>query len=148
MKVILLSNVPSLGKMGEIKEVKEGHALHFLIPRKFAIQATKQAASLLQAKAEKAKKQIEKEKRVFVQFQKKIKTLQIVLKGKANTQGKLFSQISPEDIAKALQKKGFPIQKKQVHLSEPIKYIGGVTCRISSPNTMQDIELRLHVQAS
>ncbi len=134
MEVILLKDIPSLGKTGTIVNVSDGYARNFLIARELAIIAT-----------EGNKKRIEEIKRVE---QKKIEkvlkdaeSIKQALEGKTVTifavvgeQGKLFGSITAGDISEALKKEGIEIDKRAIELEEPIKAPGeySISLKLSS----------------
>ncbi|MFN3301498.1 MAG: 50S ribosomal protein L9 [Patescibacteria group bacterium] len=124
MKVILLQDVEKLGKKYEIKEVADGFAMNFLIPKKLAILATPKEIEKIKRKKileeEKRKKEIE----VFKNLAEKIKNLEIFVKEKANPDGKLYGSINQEKIAQLLKEKGFEIDSEKINLKEPIKELG------------------------
>ena len=123
MKVVLLENIKGLGQKGEIKEVKDGYGMNFLIPQKKATLATssnaKQAELELKKEAKKKEAQIVANKKMAENIQGKEITI------KAKTQkGKLFGALSEKDIKKTLESKGLKIGSGKIDLSKPIKKIG------------------------
>jgi len=133
MKIILREDVPKLGKSGELLTVKDGFARNYLLPKKLAVIAN--ASNV---------RQLEHEKAVIALHQRKLKnsaevladrlshvTLQVTRK--VGEQGRLYGSVTSLDIADALAAKGFDIERRFIHLPEPIKTAGSF-----------DIELRLH----
>src|SRR5580692_2999019 len=109
MKVLLKSDVPKIGKKGELLDVKEGYARNFLIPNGLAIEATGGTM-----------KQYEEEKKDDAQaLAAKIKGLTVTLRHKAGDEGRLFGSITSAEVSEALKQKGFEIDKKQIVLDEP-----------------------------
>ena len=129
MKIILKEDVKNLGSKGDIKEVAEGYARNFLLPRKLADIATE--ASINNAETRK-----EKEKEGLKRQQEKIKKLLRDIQGKKITliskeeEGKLFGSISAKDIMKELAKENLAIDEKSVKMEKPIRKIGNYTVRI------------------
>ncbi|MFZ2205320.1 MAG: 50S ribosomal protein L9 [Minisyncoccia bacterium] len=125
MKVILLSDVPKVGKRHDIKEVNDGYAANFLLPRKLAVIATPKAALEL----EKRKKEIIVEREIQEELLEKnleeIKGKVITIKGKSNEKGNLFSAIHKKEIAEAMRiEHRAEINEEFIILEKPIKEIG------------------------
>ena len=123
MKVILLQEIKTLGKKGDIKDVSEGYARNFLFPKKLA-QITSESAiktALIQKEKESKEQQIISDK--VNQVAGSLKEKKIVLKAKEKG-GKLFGSITQKDIAKALKGEGFDILEKSIIIKEAIKKTG------------------------
>ncbi|MCL5409163.1 MAG: 50S ribosomal protein L9, partial [Candidatus Omnitrophica bacterium] len=98
MKVIFLKDVENIGKESEIKEVKDGYARNFLIPRGLACYAT--ASNIKKVETEKKAKQFKKEKQIkeLQSLQSKLNKISITIEAKTGEEGKLFGTIVSEDI--------------------------------------------------
>lgn len=125
MKVILLKDVPKVGKKFDIKEVSEGYALNMLLPRKLAELATKDAIS----KVEKIKANDLTQKKIQEELLLKnfeiIKKTNIEIKGKANDKGHLFAGITKEMINEELYKvTKLNLELDSIKLDKPIKELG------------------------
>lgn len=125
MKVLLLQNVKGLGKAGEVKEVADGYARNFLIPRGMAVPAT--PSNLRKAEHQKRIEE-EKMKRLAEDAQalaEAISKLTLTFRVKAGQEGKLFGSVTNADIALALEKElGHAFDKRKIELEEPIKHLG------------------------
>jgi large subunit ribosomal protein L9 len=124
MKVILLKDVPTLGRTGEVREVKEGYAQHYLIPRGLAAPATTGNLQHLQA-TQKATQ--DREARITHEtagLKAKLEALVVEVPAKAGEGGRLFGSVTAQDIAEAITRKGIEVSKKQIDLPEPIKAAG------------------------
>lgn len=123
MKVILIQDIKNLGKTGDIKEVTDGYARNFLLPKKLAEIATPEATK----KVEKIKEvQIEREKEDLEKNQKlatELEGREILIRAKEKN-GKLFGSVGAKEIAKELAKIGFEIGEKMIEIKEPIKELG------------------------
>ncbi len=143
MKVILSKNVTSIGKEGDIINVSEGYARNFLFPRNLAKEAT--AAAL--GELEKNKSRIEKKhalhKEEMSALASKISASPIEIKADAGEGGKLFGSVTNMDIAHALKEKGFDIDKKKIHVDEPIKSVGTHT---ATAKLFQEVEAKLTIE--
>lgn len=128
MEVILMEDVKSLGKKGEIVKVNDGYARNFILPKKLGIEASKQNIYELKlqkdAEDRRQKEILEEAKRLA----KKLEASTVNLKIKAGEGGKTFGSISTKEIAAALNEQpGFELDKKKIQLSEPIKNAGTYT---------------------
>lgn len=125
MKVILLKNIKGTGKKGEIKEVAEGYARNYLIPRKLAVAATKGNVNALKDQKEREAKWKEKERQEADALAEKLNNLRVTLSVKAGEGGRIFGSITSKQISQALEKNyQLKVDKKKVQLSKPIRSLG------------------------
>jgi len=125
MKVIFLQDVPRVGNRYDIKEVPDGYAMNFLIPRKLAQRATPEAVAKLKQK----KQNIEVGKKVqedlLIKNLEEIKERVLHIRVKADDKGHLFAGLKAKDIVEAMQKEhGADISEDSIKLKKPIKEIG------------------------
>ena len=125
MQVVLLEDVKSLGKKGEIVKVNEGYARNFILPRKLGVEATPKNLNDLKLKKaneeKKAAEQLAEARELGAKLEKSSVTLSI----KAGDNGKAFGSVSGKGIAKAIQEQlGLDIDKKKLVLPEPLKTFG------------------------
>ena len=130
MKVILREDVEKLGKAGEIVKVADGYGRNFLIPKQLAVpadvrnvRALEHDKRVIEARAKKARKAAES-------LAEKIAAVALTLPARAGEEGKLFGAITSRDIALALEKAGVPVDRKLVHLAEPIKQLGDYRVKV------------------
>ncbi len=125
MQVILLEKVVNLGNLGEVVRVKDGYARNFLIPRRMARRATTNAVAEFEAKRADLEKAAA-EKLGAAQAQgEKLSGLTVQISQKAGVDGRLFGSVTNFDIAEALTKQGFPVEKAQIRMPQgPIKIVG------------------------
>ena len=123
MQVILIENVKSLGKKGELKEVSEGYARNFLIPKKIAEIATEEAIEELKKNQDALKTKERQEEEMLRKQASEIQGKKILIKAKAE-KGKLFGSIGAREIVSELRKQGFDIQEKSITLKGIIKNTG------------------------
>ena len=123
MKIVLLNDVKGLGKSGEIKDVSEGYARNFLLPKNLARVGSEGAikAANLEKEVELARQN--EEKKVAREMAKKIGSEQIIIKTKAKA-GKLFGSITKKQIIDELRKKNLEVPEKCVIMKEAIKKTG------------------------
>lgn len=124
MKVILQKDVKDLGKVGDLVNVSEGFARNLLFPRKLATEATEKRVSEynhLKRVAESKKKKAMADRQELLN---KIKGTTVAFKLNAGENDKLFGTVTTSDISKGLEKLGFSIDRKDIHLEEPIKVLG------------------------
>ncbi|MFO7807467.1 MAG: 50S ribosomal protein L9 [Candidatus Moraniibacteriota bacterium] len=130
MKVVLLKEVEKLGKAGEIKQVSDGFARNYLIPKKMAKPATQKAIEKVE---EQLKKELEKNKEELRRNQKlaeEIKKEEIIIRKKAK-KGKLFGSVTEEDIVKALKEKHIDTKESNIKMNKQIKEAGEYEIKIS-----------------
>lgn len=132
MKVIFLKDVPRVGIKYDVKEVNDGYAMNFLLPRKLAVIATPKAVAELEMK----KKEIAIERKVqeslLLKNLEEIKEKAIIIKGKANDKGSLFSAIHKKEILEAMREQHHAeIGEEFIVLEKPIKAVGEFEIPIS-----------------
>lgn len=124
MKVILQKDVKDVGKVGELVNVSNGFARNFLFPRKMAVEATEKRVSEwdhLKRVAEVKKKKVVAERQELLS---KVSGTSLKFKASAGETDKLFGTVTTTEISKELEKQGFSISRKDIHLEEPIKMVG------------------------
>lgn len=125
MKVILLEDVKSLGKKGEIIDINDGYARNYVLPKKLGIEANQKNLNDLKLKqANEAKKQkelLEQAKELAL----KVEGKPVVVSIKAGEGGRTFGSVSTKEISQAVSKQlGFELDKKKMQLEEPIRALG------------------------
>ncbi|MGA7776989.1 MAG: 50S ribosomal protein L9 [Paraburkholderia sp.] len=132
MQIILLEKVVNLGNLGDIVKVKDGYARNFLIPNKRARRATKDAIAEFEVRRADLEK-VAAEKLAAAQAQgEKLAGSTVQIAQKAGVDGRLFGSVTNADIAEALAKQGFAVEKAQVRLPEgPLKLVGEHAVQIS-----------------
>ncbi len=131
MEIILIQDVERLGSKDDIVTVKDGYARNFLIPQKKAIAATSSAKKVL---TENIKQRAHKETRLREEAQKiaeKLANKKVKIGAKVSSAGKIFGSVNTIQVAEAINKKGFEIERKQITLPEDsIKEVGTYTAKI------------------
>ena len=130
MKVILLDDIPKLGRRGEIRDVSDGYARNYLLPQKLALLATQanrrnfeQINTRQEAKAATARAQAETRART-------IETLTLSLSRQASEEGRLYGSVGVQDLVAFLAQNGISVERRRVELAEPIKSLGEYTVPI------------------
>lgn len=124
MKIILKKDVQSLGKTGEIIQVKRGYARNYLIPLGMAVEAT---PSNLKSYHEESKLDVvraEKGKKAALDLAAKISQVSLTAVVQVGEQDKVFGSITSQNIADLLKENGFDIDRKKIDLEEPLKALG------------------------
>ncbi|WP_027094460.1 50S ribosomal protein L9 [Cohnella thermotolerans] len=124
MKVIFLQDVKGQGKKGEVKEVSEGYARNFLLPKGYVQIATEGAKKTLDQINASIQKKKEREKEEAQALAAKLSEMTVVIKAKAGEGGRLFGAITSKQIAEALEKQKITIDKRKIELDEPIRTLG------------------------
>ena len=137
MRVILLQDIDKLGKKCEIKEVKDGYARNFLIPKKMVKLATKESLKRLENQKEAEVKKEEEGLKKIQQKASEIEGLEIVIPVKMGEEGQLFESITEQKISDKLKEMGFEIKKAQISLEEPIKEIGEFPAKIKFDHNLE-----------
>ena len=139
MKVILLDDVTKVGRRGEVRDVSDGYARNYLIPKKLALSATagnlknlEHIKTQQEAKAGRIKEDAEA-------LQARIEALVFEQRRQASEEGKLFGSVTSQDIVDFLAGQGLKVERRRVVLDEPIKTLGdtSVTVRLHHDVTAQ-----------
>lgn len=125
MKVILQEDVKNLGKVGDLVNVSNGYARNFLFPRKLASEATERRVNELEhlkkVASAKQKKAVQARKEVLAKLSNQTVSFKA---STAENSDKIFGSITSSDISKELEKKGFSVDRKDIHLEESIRILG------------------------
>jgi large subunit ribosomal protein L9 len=125
VKVVFLEDVPNVAETGEMKEVADGYARNFLLPKKLAVLADSKAALLVEAQLKKkARLQAETEAEMR-ELARQLEGQEIVLKARAGAKDRLYGSITNADIAEELENSaGLVVDKRKIELDEPIHELG------------------------
>lgn len=130
MKVVFNVDVRGQGKKGEIKEVSDGYARNYLLPRKLASEATADAINAIKLKEKAKAAQAAKEKALAQEYARKLDAVQVTVRAKAGSNGKLFGAVTSEAISQALKEQfDMDIEKNKIVQAEPIKSFGSYTVK-------------------
>jgi large subunit ribosomal protein L9 len=145
MKVILQKDIPNLGEAGDIREVADGYARNYLLPKKLVIVANEssQKAIVHQERLVRLKK--EKRKKYTEKISEALSNVELRIGAHVGEEEKLFGSVTAIDIAKKLKELGYEIDKRKIHLDEPIKKIGEYDITIKLDEGLQ-ISIKVHVE--
>ena len=130
MEVILKEDVPKLGNRGEVVKVAEGYGRNFLLPKKLAIEATNANKTVIEQMKAAAVRRSANEKTEAEALAKQFDGLEVKFLRKSGEADQLFGSVTAGDIAEALEKKSFHIDRRKIQLHEPLKTIGEFTVPI------------------
>ncbi|MFI5114784.1 MAG: 50S ribosomal protein L9 [Terriglobales bacterium] len=130
MEVILKEDVPKLGNRGEVVKVAEGYGRNFLLPKKLAIEANKANKAVIEQMKAAAVRRSAKEKSEAEALSKQFDGLEVKFQRKSGENDQLFGSVTSGDVAEALEKKSFHIDRRKIQVHEPLKTIGEFTVPI------------------
>ncbi len=143
IQVVLQSDVDNVGKSGELVRVRPGYARNYLIPRQLAVPATTAAVNRIThekavaiAKSDKARKEAQ-------DVAAKINAVTITLHQRVGEDNKLFGSVTMKDIEAAVKAKGLDIDRKKMHLADPIKALGSYELQVK---LFSDVTAKLKVE--
>lgn len=147
MKIILLEDVKSVGKKGDLVEIKEGYARNFIIPRKLGVEATDANKNTLKLQKQNEEKIAKEQLEAAEALAADIGQMTVRMEIKGGEGGKTFGSVSSKEIAKAVADQyGKEIDKKKIQIDETIKAAGmyEVTVKLHPKVTAK---LKVHVEA-
>jgi large subunit ribosomal protein L9 len=124
MEVILKEDVEKLGHRGEIVKVAEGYGRNFLLPRKLAIEASRANKAVIDQMKAAAVRKSAKEKTGAEALAAQLNDVQLAFTRKVGDKEHLFGSVTSSDIAGALEAKGFNVDRRKIHLDDPLKSLG------------------------
>ena len=145
MKIILNEDIEHLGRLGNLVEVKPGYARNYLFPRGLALRPTKHNMEMMKYKKIKAQKRLELEKLSALDQKQKLEELTLTIKKKAGESDTLFGSVTTIEIQQKLEELGTNIDRKKLHLDEPIKKLGHHVCKVK---LIEDVEAELKIEVA
>ena len=127
MEVILKEDVMKLGSRGDVVKVAEGYGRNFLLPRKLAIEATSGNKKVVEQMRSAALRRSAKEKAQAEELSKQFDGLSVSFERRSGENDQLFGSVTSSDIAEALEKKGFNLDRRKIQIHEPLKTVGEFT---------------------
>ena len=142
MKIILLDDVAKVGRRGEVRDVSDGYARNFLIPKKLALSASAGNMKNLEHIKQQANAKADRVKDDAEALRQRIEALTLEERRQASEEGKLFGSVTSQDIAEFLDKHGIKVERRRIQLDEPIKTLGDSSVAI---RVHQDVIAQLKV---
>jgi len=124
MKVILTSDVDGVGKSGDMKDVADGYARNFLIPRKLSVPASGGAYRAWQHDVASREEKRKREREESEALAARITSTTLTMGVKVGEGGKLFGSVTAKDVAEALGRRGIAVDRHKIELEEPLKQLG------------------------
>src|SRR5215813_13596028 len=137
MKVILLDDVTKVGRRGEVRDVSDGYARNFLIPKRLALSATAGNLNNLEHIKKQQEAKADRVKTDAESLRARIEALTYEERRQASEEGKLFGSVTSQHIAEFLNQQGIRTDRRRLHLDEPIKTLGETS-----------VDIRLHPEVS
>lgn len=144
MKLILLTDIPKLGKSGDIVEVKDGYARNFLIPEKLVLLATPQNVQLARQKKIQELKKEKAEKEKMSKLAEQISKFSCTISAQSGDEDKLFGEITNKDISENLVAGDLEIDKKKIKIEKPIRKLGVYNVQVKlHPEIVADLRVQV-----
>ena len=124
MKIILMTDVPSLGHRGELKEVATGYARNFLLPKKLAVPATPGNLQNLEHLKRQRVREEAKARQEADATAARVAGLDLRVTARASEDGRLYGSVTAQDVVDFLERNGVTVEKRRILLEEPIKALG------------------------
>lgn len=124
MRVVLRKDVPGLGRAGDVKDVADGYGQNFLIPRGLATEASAGELKRVAQQRSTTKSRQDRARADAEALAKRLEATTLVFSLKAGAQGKTFGSVTSKDVAEALARQGFQVDRTKIHLEEPLKTLG------------------------
>jgi len=137
MKVVLLQNIEKVGKKFEVKEVKDGYARNFLIPRGLAKIALPEVLEWANMQKENLEKKAEESLKEIQEVATKIDGFEVNIPVKIGDKGQLFEKITEQKIAEKLKEQGFEVKKEQIIMENPIEELGEFPLKIKFDHNLE-----------
>jgi large subunit ribosomal protein L9 len=124
MEVILRETIDNLGRAGQVVKVADGYARNYLLPRKLAYPATEGNRKVIEFERQSLLRKESKQKEDAEKLQQMLEKVEITIRRKVGEQNMLYGSVTNADVADELEKKGFQIEKRKIHMDDHIKEIG------------------------
>jgi len=124
MEVILKEDVPKLGSRGDVVKVAEGYGRNYLLPRKLAIEASSANKAVIEQMKAAAVRRQQRDKSEAENLAKQLEAVSLTFHRRSGEHDQLFGSVTSSELAAELEKKGFNIDRRKIHLDEPLKTLG------------------------
>ena len=136
MELILMEDVPAVGKLGDRVKVSDGYARNYLLPRKKAVPATAKTQKALEHTQRLVQRKQERSQADAQVLMQKLAEISCTVRKPAGEEGKLFGAVTSADIAQALHAQGVDVDRRKIVLDEPIKHVGAYTVSLKLHSTV------------
>ncbi len=144
VQLILREAVPNLGRIGDVVKVRAGFARNYLLPRKLAVEANPRNLREFEHQKRQAMARGETRKGLSMALKARIEAIALVITARAGEEGKLFGSVTNLDIERELRQKGVDVERRKIHLTEPIKQLGEFTVTVKlDPEVEASIKLNV-----
>ncbi|MBV9329079.1 MAG: 50S ribosomal protein L9 [Chloroflexi bacterium] len=128
MKVLFKKDVADVARAGQVKEVADGYARNFLIPRGLAVVATSSALKQVADLQAVAARHAAEEEKEALALKERLEAQPVVIEAKAGSQGRLYGSVTTADVATAIQKQlGASVERRDLEIAEPVRQVGSYT---------------------
>jgi len=124
MEIILRETIESLGRAGQTVKVADGYARNYLLPRKLAYKATPGNLKVIEFEKQSLLRKEAKQKDDAEKLKTMLDAVEILIRRKVGEQNALYGSVTNADVADELEKKGFQIEKRKIHMDDHIKTLG------------------------
>ncbi|MGQ9717725.1 MAG: 50S ribosomal protein L9 [Anaerolineae bacterium] len=145
MRIVLTQDVPNLGRAGDVKDVADGYARNYLIPRRLAVPATEGRVRMVQEQKRAKTAQMTRQAQRLAALVERMEQLTLTFQAKAGPTGRLYGSITPADIAEALERElKMPFDRRKI-LADPLRDLGDhiVQVRLSGA---QIVSVHVHIE--
>ncbi|PYS40151.1 MAG: 50S ribosomal protein L9 [Acidobacteria bacterium] len=124
MEVILRETIENLGRAGQVVKVADGYARNYLLPKRLAYLATPGNLKVIEAERRSLLRKEARQKEDSEKLQQLLENVEITIRRKVGEHNTLYGSVTNSDIAEELEKKGFQIEKRKIHMEDHIKTTG------------------------
>jgi large subunit ribosomal protein L9 len=145
MKVLLQTDMPKLGYLGDVVEVSDGYARNYLLPQRKAVVPTTANVKAIETERVRQAESRAMAHKALVKAADKARGTEVTLSVTANEQGHLYGSVSEADIALALQQEGHNVQSKHIRISEHIRALGTYPVKLHLADDIEDVDIKVWV---
>jgi large subunit ribosomal protein L9 len=124
MEIILRETIDNLGRAGEVVKVADGYARNYLLPKKLAYPVTAGNLKVMEFERQSLLRKDAKQKEDAEKLQQMLEGVELSIRRKVGEQAALYGSVTNSDVAEELEKKGFQIEKRKIHMDDHIKALG------------------------
>jgi len=148
MEIILRETIDNLGRAGQTVKVADGYARNYLLPRKLAYPATAGNMKVIEFERQSLLKKEAKQKGDADKLREVLDTVEIVIRRKVGEHNTLYGSVTNSDVAEELEKKGYEVEKRKIHMDDHIKSVGefSIPIRLFKDVTAH-VKLRVEAEA-